>query len=95
MVRFQLGRDTQGMAMRTHRLLWCIRIGFGFGLQAFLRDLLIPRALFSHFRSELCSLKPEKLECTHKGIMWNDSLLEDIEKQSRFDRLWTRMAEVE
>ncbi|MED6151557.1 hypothetical protein PIB30_083650 [Stylosanthes scabra] len=43
--------------MHMHRLLWCVRIGSGFGLQAFLRDLLIPRALFSHFRSELCPLK--------------------------------------
>ncbi|MED6123987.1 hypothetical protein PIB30_054781 [Stylosanthes scabra] len=50
------------MAMRTHRLLWCVRIGFGFGLQAFLCDLLVPRTLFSHFRSELCLLKPETPE---------------------------------
>ncbi|MED6186736.1 hypothetical protein PIB30_069562 [Stylosanthes scabra] len=32
LVRFQLGRDTQAMAMRMHRLLWCVRISSGFGL---------------------------------------------------------------
>ncbi|MED6162669.1 hypothetical protein PIB30_072764 [Stylosanthes scabra] len=50
---------------------WCVRIGplgSGFGLQAFLRDLLVPRALFSHFCSELCLSKPETFECTHQGI---------------------------
>ncbi|MED6127731.1 hypothetical protein PIB30_090920 [Stylosanthes scabra] len=46
---------------------WCVRIG----LSAFLCDLLIPRALFSHFRSELCLLKPEILERTHQGIVRN------------------------
>ncbi|MED6151140.1 hypothetical protein PIB30_079457, partial [Stylosanthes scabra] len=57
------------MAMRTHRLLWCVRIGSGFGLHAFLRDLLVPRALFSHFRSKHCLLKPETLERTYQGIL--------------------------
>ncbi|MED6199585.1 hypothetical protein PIB30_077310 [Stylosanthes scabra] len=70
-VRFLLGRDAQGMAMRTHRLLWCVRLGSGFGLQAFLCDLLVPRTLFSHFRSELCPIKPEILERTHKGTVRN------------------------
>ncbi|MED6202678.1 hypothetical protein PIB30_107960, partial [Stylosanthes scabra] len=71
MVRFQLGRDAQSMVMRTHRLLWCVRICSGFGLQTFLCDLLVPRAFFTHFRSELCQLKPETLECTHQGIVRN------------------------
>ncbi|MED6212380.1 hypothetical protein PIB30_082717 [Stylosanthes scabra] len=57
------------MAMHTHRLLWCVHIGSGFGLQAFLRDLLIPRALFSYFHSELCPLKSETLERTHKDTV--------------------------
>ncbi|MED6183300.1 hypothetical protein PIB30_036661 [Stylosanthes scabra] len=47
----------------------CVRIGSGFVLQAFLCDLLVPRALFSHFRSELCLSKPEILERTHQGIL--------------------------
>ncbi|MED6186274.1 hypothetical protein PIB30_065226 [Stylosanthes scabra] len=70
MVRFQLGRDAQGMAMHMHKPLWCVRIGSGFGLQAFLCDLLVPRALFSHFRFELCPLKSETLERTHKGTIY-------------------------
>ncbi|MED6151089.1 hypothetical protein PIB30_078918 [Stylosanthes scabra] len=49
----------------------CVCIGSGFGLQAFLYDLLIPRVHFSHFRSELCLLKPETLERTHQGIVRN------------------------
>ncbi|MED6165515.1 hypothetical protein PIB30_100239, partial [Stylosanthes scabra] len=52
-------------------LLWCVRIDSGFGLQAFLCDLLVPRALFSHFRPELFLLKPETLERTHQGIVQN------------------------
>ncbi|MED6225889.1 hypothetical protein PIB30_097969, partial [Stylosanthes scabra] len=72
MLRLQLGRDAQVMAMRMHRLLWCVHIGFGFGLQAFLCDLLVPRALFSHFHFELYLLKPEILERTHQGIVRNE-----------------------
>ncbi|MED6127928.1 hypothetical protein PIB30_092725 [Stylosanthes scabra] len=34
-------------------------------------NLLVPLALFSHFRSELCLLKPETLERTHQGIVQN------------------------
>ncbi|MED6222470.1 hypothetical protein PIB30_064771 [Stylosanthes scabra] len=51
---------------------WCVCIGLSgseFGLYAFLCDLLVSRALFSHFRSELCLLKPETLEHTHQGIV--------------------------
>ncbi|MED6127720.1 hypothetical protein PIB30_090809 [Stylosanthes scabra] len=48
-----------------------VRIDSGFGLQAILRDLLLPRTLFSHFRSELFLLKPETLERTHQGIVRN------------------------
>ncbi|MED6211751.1 hypothetical protein PIB30_076652 [Stylosanthes scabra] len=42
--------------------------GSGFGLQAFLCDLLVPRAFFSHFRFELYPLKLETLERTHQDI---------------------------
>ncbi|MED6176169.1 hypothetical protein PIB30_085518 [Stylosanthes scabra] len=74
-VWFQLGRAAQVMAMRTHISLWFIRIGTGFGLQAFLRDLLVPRALFSHFRSDLSLLNPKTLEQTNQGIEWNGKRL--------------------
>ncbi|MED6136998.1 hypothetical protein PIB30_060927 [Stylosanthes scabra] len=75
-VQFQLGRDAQIMAMRTHITLWCVRIGTGFDLQAFLRDLLVPRALFSHFRSDLSLLNPETLEQTNQGIERNGKHLD-------------------
>ncbi|MED6137818.1 hypothetical protein PIB30_068590 [Stylosanthes scabra] len=49
-------------------LLQCVRMGVSFGLQAFLHDLFVPRALFSHFRSDPSLLKPEMLEQTNQGI---------------------------
>ncbi|MED6223405.1 hypothetical protein PIB30_073669 [Stylosanthes scabra] len=70
------------MAMRTHRLIWCVRIGSRFGLQAFLCDLLVPRALFSHFRFELCLLKPETLERTQQGIVRNATIRAKVAKES-------------
>ncbi|MED6125419.1 hypothetical protein PIB30_068379 [Stylosanthes scabra] len=66
------------MAMRTHRPVWCVRIGSRFGLQAFLCNLLVPRALFSHFRSELFLLKPETLERTHQGIEIQEEKQENL-----------------
>ncbi|MED6215414.1 hypothetical protein PIB30_113408, partial [Stylosanthes scabra] len=52
-------------------LLQCVRMGVSFDLQAFLHDLFDPRALFSHFRSDLSLLKPETLEQTNQGIEQN------------------------
>ncbi|MED6151391.1 hypothetical protein PIB30_082029, partial [Stylosanthes scabra] len=51
--------------------LGCVRTGSRNGLLGFVCDLLVPLALFSHFRSELCLLKLETLERTHQGIKWN------------------------
>ncbi|MED6137593.1 hypothetical protein PIB30_066371 [Stylosanthes scabra] len=51
--------------------LGCVRIWSRNGLLDFVCDLLIPLALFSHFCFELCPLKPETLERTHQGIVWN------------------------
>ncbi|MED6164885.1 hypothetical protein PIB30_094370, partial [Stylosanthes scabra] len=51
--------------------LGCIRTGSRNGLSDFSCDLLIPLALFSHFRSELYLLKTETLERTHQGIVRN------------------------
>ncbi|MED6190422.1 hypothetical protein PIB30_105809, partial [Stylosanthes scabra] len=55
----------------TYISLWCVRIGTGFGLQAFLCDLLVPGTLFSHFRSDLSLLNPKTLEQTNQGIKRN------------------------
>ncbi|MED6108767.1 hypothetical protein PIB30_027318, partial [Stylosanthes scabra] len=49
----------------------CVRAGSRNGLLGFACDLLVPLALFSHFRSELRLLKPETLERTHQGIVRN------------------------
>ncbi|MED6140070.1 hypothetical protein PIB30_089669 [Stylosanthes scabra] len=51
--------------------LGSVRTGSRNGLLGFACNLLIPLALFSHFRSELCLLKPETLERTHQGIVRN------------------------
>ncbi|MED6167806.1 hypothetical protein PIB30_006086 [Stylosanthes scabra] len=51
--------------------LWCVRIGSSNGLLGFACDLLVPFALFSHFRSELRPLNPEILEHTYQDIMQN------------------------
>ncbi|MED6159300.1 hypothetical protein PIB30_041053 [Stylosanthes scabra] len=59
-------------AIGAHALtLGCVRIGSKNGLLHFVCNLLVPLALFSHFRSELCLLKPETLERTHQGIVRN------------------------
>ncbi|MED6225287.1 hypothetical protein PIB30_092249, partial [Stylosanthes scabra] len=49
----------------------CIRMGVIFCLQASLHDLFVPRALFSHFWSDLSLLKPETLEQINQGIERN------------------------
>ncbi|MED6185618.1 hypothetical protein PIB30_058879 [Stylosanthes scabra] len=51
--------------------LRCVRTGSRNGLLGFVCDLIVLLALFSHFRSELCLLKPETLEHTHQGIVQN------------------------
>ncbi|MED6164144.1 hypothetical protein PIB30_086857, partial [Stylosanthes scabra] len=51
--------------------LGCVRTGPRNALLGFVCDLPIPLALFSHFRSELCLLKPETLERTNQGIVRN------------------------
>ncbi|MED6151110.1 hypothetical protein PIB30_079149 [Stylosanthes scabra] len=51
--------------------LGCVLPGSRNGLLGFACDLFIPLALFSHFRSELCLLKPETLERKHQGIVQN------------------------
>ncbi|MED6227164.1 hypothetical protein PIB30_110812, partial [Stylosanthes scabra] len=50
----------------------CVCMGVSFGLQAFLHDLFVPRALFSHFRSDPRLLKPETFEQTNQGIERNE-----------------------
>ncbi|MED6141153.1 hypothetical protein PIB30_100486 [Stylosanthes scabra] len=51
--------------------LGCICTGSRNGLLGFVCDLIVPLALFSHFRSKLCLLNPETLEHTHQGIVRN------------------------
>ncbi|MED6149982.1 hypothetical protein PIB30_067784 [Stylosanthes scabra] len=64
------GRAAQGYGAYA-LALWCVRIGSSNGLLGFACNLLVPLALFSHFRSELRLLKPVILERTHQGIVRN------------------------
>ncbi|MED6125102.1 hypothetical protein PIB30_065336 [Stylosanthes scabra] len=57
------------------------------GLQAFLRDLLVPRALFSHFRSDCSLLNPETLEQTNQGIERNGKQEPEEAKQQEEEKL--------
>ncbi|MED6177965.1 hypothetical protein PIB30_103138 [Stylosanthes scabra] len=51
--------------------LGCVCTGSRNGLLGFVCDLLVPLTFFSHFRSELCLLKPETLKRTHQGMVRN------------------------
>ncbi|MED6209363.1 hypothetical protein PIB30_053912 [Stylosanthes scabra] len=52
-------------------VLGCVHTGCRIGLQVFLRDFLVPFALFSHFCSDLCLFRSEILEQTYQGIERN------------------------
>ncbi|MED6128684.1 hypothetical protein PIB30_100350 [Stylosanthes scabra] len=65
-----LGVPPKAIAVYT-LALGCVCTGSRNGLLGFVCDLLVPLALFNHFRSELCLLKLETLECTHQGIVRN------------------------
>ncbi|MED6173297.1 hypothetical protein PIB30_058037 [Stylosanthes scabra] len=58
--------------LRTHWLsIRCICTGSRISLLGFACDLLIPFAIFSHYRSELRMLRFETLESTYQGIVRN------------------------
>ncbi|MED6214391.1 hypothetical protein PIB30_102535, partial [Stylosanthes scabra] len=63
--------------------LGCVRIGSRNGLLGFACDLLVSLILFSHFRSEVCLLKPETLERTHQGIVRNGKRFKTRQKLAK------------